>query len=228
MMAQKSYYIPLRGLPRRRTNSWLRVKEKQKKPALHLLAKPTEQAHFCLGVRTFGRTDPKRYALKVLNIILGANMSSRLFISIRERQGLCYYIRSSANGYFDTGTLDIQAGVDLKRIPQAIRAILHELDKLKKSAVSDKELKKAKEYIKGKIVLALEDTSGTIQWLGMQELLEADILSVDEIFRRIDAVTKKQIQALARQLFVSHHLNLAMIAPFEQMPKERLERLLHF
>lgn len=200
----------------------------QDTPALLFRTKETEQAHLVLGVRAFKRGDADEYAAKVLNVILGANMSSRLFIEVRERQKLCYYIRSGTTFYHDAGSLEVQAGVDLTRIEQATESILRELSGFSERLVADKELNKAKQYYRGKMALGLEDTQGIVDWLSMQELLRGEILSSDQVLERINAVTLEDVRRVAQRIFQSDRLNLAIIAPEGSTTETRLRNLLRF
>ena len=226
--ALKAIEQSLEDLPAARTTSYLPVAESQKAPIFNFVSKETEQAHLCLGARGFDKTDKDRYVAKVMNVILGGNMSSRLFIAVRERQGLCYYIHSSVGSYHDTGEFDIQAGVDTTRIPQAVEAIIREVRTIRDEKVTAKELHKAKEYIKGKTVLSLEDSSDVIQYYGMQELLDGQVLTLDEKFRLIDQVTADDIQKYAARLFTDDRLNCALIAPPSAVNLEQLNKLLHY
>ncbi|GAG49266.1 unnamed protein product, partial [marine sediment metagenome] len=148
----------------------------QQKPALKLKYKKTEQTHLCLGVKAFSHGHPDRYVMAVLTTILGGNMSSRLFSEVREKRGLAYYIKSDINTYFDNGYLVSQAGVDIRKAEEAIKVILEEYKKVAKVEKVDKsrkELKRAKEYLKGKMALGLED-SKSIASLFVEDLLLED------------------------------------------------------
>jgi len=122
--------------------------------------KKTEQAHLCLGVRTFKRNHPDRYALSLLATILGGNTSSRMFTEVRTKRGLAYYINTAGQSYIDNGYLVTRAGTDIRKTGEAVRVILEEYQKVSRSQlpVASKELNKAKEYVKGKLILGLEDS----------------------------------------------------------------------
>jgi len=210
----------------KKTQQFLKVKENQTKPKVNVKYKKTDQAHLCLGTRTFRFDHPDRFKLGILNAILGGGMSSRLFINVRERRGLAYYIHSSIEAYQDTGTLVAQAGVDLTRIEDSIKVILEELAKLSQTRVKNAELNKAKAYIKGRITLELEDTRNVAWNFGGQELLEKRIRTPEEIFKEIDKVTATDLQKLSQDLFVNNKLNLAVIGPFKEESKfERIFKL---
>ena len=201
-----------------------RQKDNQEKPGLLLKHKDTQQAHLCLGVRAFHNTHPDRYKLGVLTNILGGGMSSRLFIEVRERRGLAYYVRSNDEMYTDVGNFVTQAGVDVKRIDDAIKVILQEFDKIREKGVKEKELKKAKENIKGKLILELEDSRNVAGLFASAELLEDRIKTPEEIMRKVDRVTAEDVRATAQNVFKEETLNLAVIGPYKN--EERFLKLL--
>lgn len=203
-----------------------KVIEKQQKPAALIKFKKTEQAHLCLGVRTFSYSHPDRYILSVLAAILGGGMSSRLFHEVREKRGLAYYIRSSSDHFLDTGTFVTQAGVDLRRIEEAIKVILDEYQKMSFSQCQKEEIIKAKEYLKGHLILELEDSKGVASLFGSQEILERKIKTPEEIIREIDRVSDEDVKRVAKNIFENQSLNLAVIGPFKDGKKfEKILRL---
>lgn len=209
----------LGDLKQRNQASFSPVKFEQKKPAVRVQYKDTQQAHLCLGVRSYPKGHPSHYKLAVLNAVLGTSMSSRLFIQLRERRGLAYYVRSGVEEYADAGSLVVQAGVEPGKIEEAVKVILEELAKLTREKVGKEELKKAKENIKGKLVLELEDSREVAAMLGLQQLLEQKLRLPREIFRRVDEVMTEDIQAVARDLFKNDKLNLAVIGPYKEEEK---------
>jgi len=184
----------------------------------------TEQVHLCLAVRGIWHMHPDRFILDLLNLILGEGMSSRLFLEIRERRGLAYEIHSHVSHFHDSGSVNIYAGADPKRVEDAIEAILMELVKLREEQVSEAEIIKAKELGKGRLMLRMEDTRSVAGWMGGQELLMGHILTVDEVISIFDAVTASDLQRVARELFLSNKLCLALVGPSRK--ERRLERLL--
>ncbi len=200
------------------------VKEKQSEPKLLLHKRKTDQAHLYLGVRAYNLFNPQRYAQKLLSIILGGMMSSRLFIKIREQMGAAYYISTDSSADPDTGYLVTRAGVDDKRIEEVILAILEEYKKLCREKVPQEELKKAKDYIKGKTALLLESSDAKASFFANQEILEKKILTPEQIFKKIDKVSSLDILKVARDIFQPSKLNLAIIGPFKD--KERFQKLL--
>lgn len=184
----------------------------------------SEQTHIALAIQALKLNDPRRYALRTLATILGGNMSSRLFVSVREEQGLCYYVRAHTDSMVDTGTIVISAGVDNNRLPLAISAIVNELQKLKNEPITEAELQRAKQYQHGRLLLGLEDSEDVAEYYGLQHVLEGRIESIDELEQGIKSVTVEQVLDLARQLFVSQNLRLAVSGPHENA--DSLDQLL--
>jgi predicted Zn-dependent peptidase len=201
------------------------VKEKQKTPALLVKHKKTDQTHMVLGVRTFDMFHPDRYALAVLATILGGNMSSRLFMEVREKRGLAYSVHTFADSSHDVGYLATQCGVDHKNAEETVKTILAEYKKIATELVPEKELTKAKEYIKGNIVMHLESSDDVISYLVDQELLRGEIRLPEERFRNIDAVTSEDVLRVAQEIFRNERLNLAIIGPHASGKK--LQKLLN-
>jgi predicted Zn-dependent peptidase len=201
------------------------VIEKQKKPEVLLFQKRTDQTHLALGVRTFNLFHPQRYALELLSVFLGGMMSSRLFSEIREKLGIAYYVKTNVDLNPDTGYLVTQAGVDNRKVDLAIATILKEYKKISRKKILRAELKKAKDYIKGKMVLLLEASDARASFYASQELLEGKTLSPKEIFKKIDKVTPNDILKVAGEMFQPKNLNLALIGPFKE--KEKFKELLN-
>ncbi len=200
------------------------VFETQIKPECLLMEKQTDQSHLCLGVRAYNIFHPQRYIQELLGIILGGMMSSRLFVEIREKLGLAYYVSTSSSADQDTGEIVTQAGIHNQKVEKAIVAILREYKKMSRKIVPEKELIKAKDHVKGKMTLLLESSDARASFYGSQELLEKRILTPEEIYREIDKVTQGEIQRLARDIFQPQKLNLALIGPFKS--KDKFQRLL--
>jgi predicted Zn-dependent peptidase len=195
----------------------------QKEPRVKVQYKDTKQVQLAIGFPSFSNKTDDKYALNLMTIILGGNMSSRLFISVRERRGLCYFIRCFPNYYQDTGNIVIQAGLDKSRIEEAIKVIIQELDRIKKKGVTQKELNDAKAYIRGKTILSLENTSSLAEYYSKQELLSGELLSPDQKFKKIQKVTRADIQNISKTVFDMKKINLALIGPFKS--KDRFEKL---
>lgn len=191
------------------------VVEIQRGPAVLLGTKDTDQTHVCVGTRTFDVFDPKKYVADVMATILGGGMSSRMFVSVRERKGLVYYIKTATDTDTDTGSMLTRAGIDNKKVELALRTIVAEYRKLKKQKVSAAELKKAKSYLRGRTYLGLESSDDVAEFLGGQEILKNKILSPEEILKNIDKVTSAQIREVAKEIFVPEKMNLTLVGPFK-------------
>lgn len=199
--------------------------KEQKFPRLHIERKDTEQAHLCLALNGLSLFHPKRFTLDLLNVILGEGMSSRLFTEIRDRLGLAYSIHSYIEHFLDTGSVTIYAGVGLKNLQVAIKAILEQLSQLKET-VPEAELSKAKELSKGRLLLRMEDSRSVAGWMGGQEILTNRILSVDQVMSIIDAITAEELRQLAKELLVASQLRLAVVGPVaDDEPLAELLRL---
>jgi predicted Zn-dependent peptidase len=186
----------------------------------------TNQAQLSLGVPALRRDHPKAWTLAVLNAVLGDGMSSRLFLSVREEHGLAYDISSGLVEYADVGALEISAGVDPLQLGGAVEAILAELARLRDEPVSDEELAKAKAYLAGGLELRFDETRQVAAWIGGQEALHEQVLTLDQALEAIAVVDARAIQALAAELFRDELLRLAVVAPARYL--RGLERRLHF
>lgn len=201
--------------------------EKQIIPQVSVDFKKTGQVHMCLGVRTFDIFDSRKAVLSVIAGILGGMMSSRLFIKIREKKSLAYYVRTLSEHYSDTGYLVTHAGINSDKVIEAIKIILKEYKDLKTKKVSDQELSKIKENIKGRIYLSLEASDAWAAYFGTQELLKKEILSPEEKCALIDKVTASDILNVSKEIFQDNRLNLALIGPFkDKKDKEKFQKLL--
>jgi len=205
-------------------SEYLAYKEREF-PRLRIERKDTEQAHLCLALSGLSLLHPQRYTLDLLNVILGEGMSSRLFTEIRDRLGLAYSIHSYVEHFFDTGSVTVHAGVEPKNLPVAIKAILEQLSQLKET-VPESELTKAKELIKGRLLLRMEDSRSVAGWMGGQEILTERILSVDQVTSIIDAITAEELRQLAQELLIDSQLRLAVVGPVaEDKPLAELLKL---
>ena len=190
-----------------------RVTKQTAQKDVHVFAKDIEQTHIALGIRLFGRHDNRRYALKLLSIILGENMSSRLFQVVREKHGLAYSIHSNVQLFDETGVLDIQAGVDCDRISKAVELILSEVVKFKDKPVGASELRRAKDYAIGQLRIGLESTSSQMMWVGENLMSYGRFIQPDEVIRKIEAVSNKDIHRVAGEVLSGKNLSVAMITP---------------
>jgi predicted Zn-dependent peptidase len=210
------------------TMRYSKVKVEQKRPRVLVRQKDTEQVHVALGVPTVPVDHPDHYILGILAAILGGGMSSRLFHEVRERRGLAYYVRSSSDHYLDAGTLVSTAGLDPKRANDGIAVMVEEYAKIRESAFAptEAELKKAKEFVKGHLVLELEDSRAVSAFYGQQEMLEKEIKDPAEILRKLNKVSKEDIVKAAKKYLTESNLNLAVIGNFKS--GQTFEKLLKF
>lgn len=195
-----------------------RIDFKQDKPKIFVHHKKTEQAHFCLGYPTFGFFDKRKYALLVLTTILGGGMSSRLFLEVRERRGLCYYVFTTHQFYHEIGNVVTQAGIvnNLDKIKEAITVIIEEQEKIKKGEIGKDELEKAKEMVKGRLLLSLEDSFRVANFFGSKMILQKKLITPEKQIEEIEKVGVGEIVALANEIFNDRHLNFTLIGPFEK------------
>jgi len=184
-----------------------------KQRRITLRTKEIEQTHLAMGIRIFGRHDPRRYALRVMNALLGENASSRLFQVVREKHGLAYSISSGFHLFNDTGALVISAGLDRKRSLKAIGLLVRELARLKEHPVGLRELGRAKEYAVGQLRLGLESTTNHMLWIGDNLISYGRFIPPDEIIARITAVRAEEIQSLASDILRGEAVSLAVISP---------------
>ena len=191
---------------------WIPFTQTQSAPQLSTLFQRTEQAHFSAAFAGLSATHPDRYALDLLNVVLGEGMSSRLFLEVREKQGMAYDIHSSVAHYQDCGAFFINAGVDPKRAYAAVETTLAEVGRMKES-VPIEELERAKRLIVGRLMLSMEDTRAVSMWAGSHELLLAQAPDVDQVVERVNRVGPEDIRKVASEILVTEKLNLAVLGP---------------
>ena len=178
--------------------------------------KDAEQAHLVVGVPSYPIEHPDRYALQMLSAVLGSGMSSRLFLEVRERRGLAYYVHGMNHSYTDAGSLLAQAGVDINRIDEAIKVIVEQFKRMADEEVPSDELEKSRSMVKGRFVLRTESPQGLIMYGLNREVLEGHVLEPDELLAQIDAVTSEDVQRVAQELIGRDKLHLAVIGPFDE------------
>jgi predicted Zn-dependent peptidase len=191
---------------------WFPSSNGQQEPRASVLTKRTEQSHIALGMHALPLNHPDRYALDLVSVLFGESMSSRLFVELRERQGLCYDVHSYVTHFLDTGSFGLYAAVDPTNGRQAVSALMVELRRLM-AGVPDEELIKAKELAKGRMLLRMEDTRAVSGWLGGQEILTSEVLTPEEVVMRLDAVTPEDVSRVVREVLKREHLNLAVVGP---------------
>lgn len=201
-------------------------KTTQTGPRIKLHNKKKEQAHIILGFRADGKNYKNKYAQTLLATVLGGGMSSRMFTEVRERRGLAYSIRTSMDRYTDIGYIGTYGGLDTKRAEEAVSVMLdqHYAILNSKFEILNSELLKSKEFLKGHLALALEDTSDVSGFFGDQELFSEKVLTPEEVFKLVDNVTMDEVNFEAKRLFVPERLNLAIIGPYEN--DEKFKKLL--
>jgi predicted Zn-dependent peptidase len=173
--------------------------------------KELEQVHIVLGVPSYPLAHERRYAASLLNVILGGGMSSRLFQNIRERQGLAYAIESDLSPYTDSGVLSVYAGTSRESATQLIRSVCDEFRKVRADGVSDEELRRAKDHLKGSMMLSLESTSSRMSNLARQAMYLHRFISLDEMLASIEAVTREEVHTIAREFFEPSRITLTVL-----------------
>jgi predicted Zn-dependent peptidase len=208
------------------TLRYIPLVENQVKPDLYIKQKTTEQVHIAIGFRTVPIDSEEKHPLSILAAILGGGMSSRLFSEVREKRGLAYYVRTSSEHYQDGGNIVTTAGLDPKRLEEGIEVVVAEYSKFAKgnANITKEELSKAKEYLKGHLVLELEDSRSVAGFYAQAELLEKSLETSEELIEKINAVTLAEVEALAKKFFKEESLNLAIIGNFTD--RQKFEKLL--
>lgn len=210
------------SLPNKKTEDIEKVTPTQSKPLLTVVTKPdASQAHMILGLRTFTRASQDRFAWNLFNLIMGVSFTSRLFREIREKRGLCYHIRSEGSAFADAGSWDIYAGVATDKVAETTKAIIAQLSKAKEEGITQEELAIALKRLKTMLAFRTEDPEFMTEWYGRQELYGLPILTLDDYIKKIESVTKEDINRLIRKYFKTQTLNMALV-----WNKPRDERLL--
>jgi predicted Zn-dependent peptidase len=184
-------------------------------PVARILAKDTEQAHIVVGTRCVSYFHPDRFIIDLMNCVLGEGMSSRLFLEVREKRGLCYDVHSWASKLADTGSAGVYVGTDPGKAAEALAAVMSELRRICDEQVGTQELTKAREYLKGRLLLQLEGTNSLATWLGGQQLMTGHILDVEEILAQIDAISAEDVRRVARETYAEQPLRMAAVGPFK-------------
>jgi len=190
-------------------------------PHVSVYQKQADQAHLILGVPSYPIDHPDRYALQLLSTVLGGGMSSRLFIEVRERRGLAYYVHGLNHSYTDAGSLYAQAGVDLNRIDEAIGVIAEQFELMASEPVPSEELEKARSLAKGRFVLQTESPQGLILFGLRREVLEGEAIEPEQLLAALDSVTVEDVQRVAQDLITRDKLRLAVIGPFDDEDRFR-------
>ncbi len=200
------------------------VVDRSSEPRVRVHRKDSDQAQICIGVPSYELTHPDRYALQLLGTVLGTGMSSRLFLEVRERRGLAYYIYGLNSAYTDAGTLYAQGGVDIKRVEEAITVIVEQFRGMASEVVPADELEKARALAKGRFVLQTESPNGLLLFGLRREVLEGKAAEPEELLDGLDAVTAEDVLRVAQDVIGNGRLRLAVIGPFDDA--DRFEKLL--
>jgi predicted Zn-dependent peptidase len=203
------------------------VTENQSEPNVFVSNKKTKQTTMALGVRGYNHLHKDRYVMDVMATLLGGMMSSRIFNEVREKLGAAYYVATYNESETDAGSFSTFAGIDSSKINKVIEAILKEYKKLIETKVGEKELRKIKDHLRGKIILGMESSDAQASFYCTQELLKNKILTIDEIIKGIEKVTANDIMRVAKDIFKEEKLNLAIIGPYKGQEGE-FKKLLKF
>src|SRR3989344_1292468 len=198
----------------------LPVQESQKDPQVRLIKKDSDQTHIALGFRAFSMFDERRYALSILMDVLGGGMSSRLFQKVRSAMGVAYYIEADASLLTDHGFWTVSAGIDNHKLIPALEAIMQEFRKLKLASITRSELERAKKHLSGQLLTGLETSEALASFYGQQEIFKEKILASETIIKHLKAVTLDQVTQVAKDTIRNEGLNLAMIGPLTDLPKD--------
>ena len=204
---------------------WLPYTGEQCEPQSRVEYRKTEQAHLSVALPGVSLMHPQRYTLDLLSVALGEGMSSRLFVEVREKRGLAYDVHSEVSHFSDTGAIVVSAGVDPKRVYDAVQTILVQVGALR-DGLPEEELEKAKRLSAGRLMLRMEDTRAVASWMGQSEMLLGNIAHVDDVIEQVNAVTTDDVHCLANDLLVSERLNIAVVGPCRG--HKRIERMLKF
>ena len=193
-------------------SGWTPFSGGQTEPEVRIESRKTEQSHLAIAVPGVSLRHPDRYAFDLLSVVLGEGMSSRLFVEVREERGLAYDIHSSAAHFLDCGALLIMAGVDPKRVHDALRTILDQVGALR-DGLPEEELEKAKRMTTGMMDLRMEDTRAVSAWMGAQEMLLGEVVEVDEVAERVNGVGVDDVHRVANELLRTEELRMAVVGP---------------
>lgn len=195
---------------------FLKAAEHKNGPATRIFTKDTEQTHLALGYHAFNRQHPLRHAQGILHIVLGANMSSRLFNELREKRGLAYEIGTSLKRFADTGAFLVHAGIDNRKVRQALNLIITELERVTTGLIAEDEFRRAKDFYLGQLMLSLEDTMDHMLWIGETTATLDRTYSLADIVREVNKATRDDIRNAARQIFNRANLSIALIGPIKE------------
>ena len=205
---------------------YVKVNDVQSRPNTHFFKRDIEQMHLAFGILAFDESHKDRYILSLLSVILGGNMSSRLFVEVREKRGLAYSIASSYRSLHDTGLFLIRAGVDNRKIVEATTLILKELSKIRRVGVSQSEFQRGKDYLLGQLLLGLEDTMDNMLWVGEGIISKNQVKTLKGIIKAFERIKKEDLQRVAKEVFDPKRYNLALVGPVTGQQEKQLGQLL--
>jgi len=212
-------------------NDWkdkVKVKENQKSPAILKFVKKTDQVTLSLGVRTTAIGSKDEFVIKLLAVILGGSMSSRLFSEIRERRGLAYTVRTGAEFYSDSGYLTTTTGIKLNHEEDVVNLIIEAYKKVSSELIPEDEITRAKDMLKGRLAISLEASDDLANWYGRQAILRKKYVTPDDYVKKISEITAADLRRVAKKIFVEHNLNLALIGPIDAKKEATLKKALKF
>lgn len=221
-LAQKK----LQKLPQGQPQEFIKADNSQFQPRVRIFRKETEQMHLALGMLGLDREHEDKYGLNLLNIILGGNMSSRLFDEVREKRGLAYSIGSGVKFLKDTGMFLVRAGVDNAKLLQAMEVILFELAKIRQKGVTRDEFQRARDFYLGQVLMGLEDTMDHMLWIGESTLTRDRTRSLAQVVKRVNRVTIDDISRVAGMILTENRYNFAVVGPVNDEQEKRLNQLL--
>jgi len=197
----------------------------KKSPKVIFCSKETEQTRMALGFYGFGRFNSNKYSQAIMNIILGANMSSRLFNEVREKRGLAYEIVSHAREYQDTGVFSIDAGIDNRKVARSVEVILKELVKLRDKGVKEGELARAKEFYRGQFLMMMEGSLNSMLWLGDRAIGKEELTDYKEVLDKVREVTADDVKNAANSIFKAKSAKIALIGPHKDKIQKEIEEI---
>lgn len=216
-------FSTLKPLPKQ---DYIKINGAQSKPRARFYKKDIEQMHVALGMPGYHERHKDRYVLSLLSIILGGNMSSRLFVEIREKRGLAYSISSSFKALHDTGLFLIRAGVDNTKVIDAVTLIQKELDKVKNNGVGQNEFERAREYLSGQLILGLEDTMEHMLWVGEGVIAKNETKTMKSMLQELAKIKRVDVKRVAAEILEQNRYNLAVIGPLTDQQQAQLTKLM--
>jgi len=212
-------------MPARRSRTFVRAPRPRRGPQIHVWHKQTEQVHLCAGTYAVPRTHPDRFAMELLHVLLGANMSSRLFREVREKRGLVYEIGTQIKRFEDTGAFIIYAGCDPGKLRPTLQTIFTELGRIRRQPIARSELRRAKDYYAGQLLMGLEDTMDHMLWMGEQAVTMGRVAEPNRLLAHLAKVTPRDVQRVARRLFATSQMHLVVGGPVTEAERATLASL---